>query len=49
MQDNIEQDLSEYLQSLNAEREEENQAAAQRDADINSLSNLFTKEGTTNG
>ncbi|MGP5118304.1 hypothetical protein [Corynebacterium casei] len=57
MQDNIEQDLSGYLQSLNAEREEEKQAAAQqrhlatqqREADINSLTNIFTKAGNTNG
>lgn len=59
MQDNnIEQDLSEYLKSLNAQKEEENQAAAQkrhqadaqREAEINSLSNLFIKkEGTING
>ncbi|CCE55300.1 MAG: hypothetical protein ACTH3N_07150 [Corynebacterium casei] len=45
MQDNIEQDLSEYLQSLNAQRE--NQADAQREADINSLSNLFIKKAGT--
>ena len=58
MANNIEKSLGEYLQSLNAQKEEENQAAAQqrhlatqqREADINSLSNLFTKkEGTING
>ncbi|MGP5722775.1 hypothetical protein ACTXO1_06480 [Corynebacterium casei] len=46
MQDNnIEESFGEYLHSLNAQRE--NQADAQREAEINSLANLFnTKEGT---
>lgn len=50
MQDNnIEESFGEYLHSLNAQREEENQADAQREADINSLTNLFIKkEGNTN-
>lgn len=45
MQDNnIEESFGEYLHSLNAQREEEkNQAAAQREAEIDSL---LTKEGT---
>ncbi|MGP5117877.1 hypothetical protein [Corynebacterium casei] len=54
MQDNIQESFGEYLQSLNAQREEEKQAAAQqrhlatqqREADINSLANLLTKAGT---
>lgn len=44
---NTEQDLSEYLQSLNAQRE--NQADAQREAEIESLTNIFIKKEGTNG